>query len=716
MPNTVQRLYDHTRLARARSYDKKTRSVEIILSTNTPCEGWDGPEILKVDGIEIPESGQVPLLNCHSRWSAGDVIGSIRELRVEDDQLIGRAFFADTRIAREVESLVRDKHLTDFSIGADVIEHTDVSEGDSLVMDGVTYEGPCLIYTKSRVVEGSAVPIGADPNAIARAAAKSSRGDRAMPKPKRRDADDEQLQRADGEPEERMDDEEEEREDDSDEERSDDEEERMDDEEDEERMDDEEKRSSKPRKTKTRKASGRNERQNGVQEERNRVTSINRIGAMSGVSSELVSRAINDGWSHDRALAEFEKDYKKRMALPDGLPRQNGNGVTQITRDAQETFAEGALDGMLLRAGRQVEKPRGAANEYREMSIVDVMREFLDMRGVKGVYRKSAVKIVSLIREGVAGARNTPGDFSSLFGEFLNKSLLEGFTLNPTSWRQISVTIPGKDMRDHHLYRRFPHATLARLSQGTDRLPQGTLPDGKREVLTPYAWARMIEISDDVFINDDMGAISNDAAMLGAMADQTINGWVWYTLLSNPTMLEDNTALFHADHNNLYGDLAPNATNFDTIFADFATRLATGSPIPLNLRPTRIISPVGIRSTVNTFLNSEYVPGGTNETLNVFKGSLEPMFEPLLDTGVTVETNEGEALTVAGSSSTYYITTAPSGPGGCPAVAVAFVGSETPTVESARPMEYLATQHRVHLRFGAALADWRGVSKIAYVP
>ena len=78
------------------SWDDTTRSVEMIGATENPCMvfDWDQwefvPEVLRMDGCQLPGNGQVPLLDTHIRCDTSSVLGSYREMRCEGTQMLGR--------------------------------------------------------------------------------------------------------------------------------------------------------------------------------------------------------------------------------------------------------------------------------------------------------------------------------------------------------------------------------------------------------------------------------------------------------------------------------------------------------------------------------------------------------------------------------------------------------------------------------------------------
>ncbi|WP_443826208.1 hypothetical protein, partial [Desulfovibrio sp.] len=160
--------------------DESARSVEVVASTQAPVTVFDFEEwqpireVLLMSGCQIPESGRVPLLDCHSREHAGDIVGSFDRIRVEDGpqgpQLVGRAVFSGTPDGEAPFRKVVEGHLTDVSVGYDVIAYQRIRAGEVAVIEGVAYEGPLRVTTQWRLLELSCVPVGADSFAKMRSA------------------------------------------------------------------------------------------------------------------------------------------------------------------------------------------------------------------------------------------------------------------------------------------------------------------------------------------------------------------------------------------------------------------------------------------------------------------------------------------------------------------------------------------------------------------
>lgn len=146
------------------------RTIPVVLATETPVPTTDAygrvmDEVLVMSGATFPDSRQVPFLNAHVRSEVLRQIGSIRNLVVAGKELHGVAHFATHKSAEGVYQLAKEGHLTDISVGYRIDDEVVVAAGKTWEHEGQTYVGPVRVVTAWTVKEGSAVPIGADPNA-----------------------------------------------------------------------------------------------------------------------------------------------------------------------------------------------------------------------------------------------------------------------------------------------------------------------------------------------------------------------------------------------------------------------------------------------------------------------------------------------------------------------------------------------------------------------
>ena len=77
------------------SVNEETRSIEGVVATELPALVVDWSrwelinEVLLMDGVELPESKQVVMLDTHSRYYLSDIKGSTRELKIVNDEKLG---------------------------------------------------------------------------------------------------------------------------------------------------------------------------------------------------------------------------------------------------------------------------------------------------------------------------------------------------------------------------------------------------------------------------------------------------------------------------------------------------------------------------------------------------------------------------------------------------------------------------------------------------
>jgi HK97 family phage major capsid protein len=177
-PETLRKLMlnqlEHRQLVatRVKTYDAETHSIEAVATTETPVqvidwERWEMiDEVILGSGIELPERGQVPMLDSHNRWSVNTILGSGREWKPGSPETTCRLYFSST--ADKAETLVREGHLTDVSIGYRCLESTWIPAGQNQKIDGRDFKGPIKVSTRTMIKEISPTPIGADGNATMR--------------------------------------------------------------------------------------------------------------------------------------------------------------------------------------------------------------------------------------------------------------------------------------------------------------------------------------------------------------------------------------------------------------------------------------------------------------------------------------------------------------------------------------------------------------------
>ena len=172
---------------RPTTYDKAARSVEVVAATEQPVDVFDYErweivqEVLFMSGVKVPAAEQVPLLDSHDRSTVDSVLGSARDFHPVGDELLATVAFSDDQAGQDAAAKVREGHLTDFSVGYQVLRSEWVPNGETAHVAGQEFAGPVRVVAEWAVRELSLAPIGADDRAKARSA-KNLEG-KTMPKP-----------------------------------------------------------------------------------------------------------------------------------------------------------------------------------------------------------------------------------------------------------------------------------------------------------------------------------------------------------------------------------------------------------------------------------------------------------------------------------------------------------------------------------------------------
>jgi hypothetical protein len=153
----------------------ETGAIKVVVASDNPVERYDDDsdtvvnEILSMDGVEFrTEARQLPIVDSHDRSTVRNVLGSVRNLKVVDGELIGEAHFAADEESQIARQKLLDGHLTDFSITATPNKVQRVKRGETAQFNGQTVEGPADLVLSWTPTDASLVAAGADPKSTAR--------------------------------------------------------------------------------------------------------------------------------------------------------------------------------------------------------------------------------------------------------------------------------------------------------------------------------------------------------------------------------------------------------------------------------------------------------------------------------------------------------------------------------------------------------------------
>src|SRR5690606_34842886 len=148
----------------------------------------------------------------------------------------------------------------------------------------------------------------------------------------------------------------------------------------------------------------------------------------------------------------------------------------------------------------------------------------------------------------------------------LHKILIGAYNLQAFTWNRFCTTGTLSDYRPHNRYHLSSFSDLKPVNEAGE-YENGVLGDGEKETIKGARKGRILQITPEVLVNDDLGSFVRITTALGQAAGRTIEKDVYALLAMNGglgPLMSDGKTLFHADHNNIAAvGAAPSVDAFD---------------------------------------------------------------------------------------------------------------------------------------------------------
>ena len=417
----------------------------------------------------------------------------------------------------------------------------------------------------------------------------------------------------------------------------------------------------------------------GVEKERLRVKSIEELCAKFKVSEQLAAHLKTT----DTTLEDARTQIMDEMAAR--ADKQPQTHSATVVRDAGQTMREQMTAHLLFRSDPVAYKDKESlAADYRTFKLLDLAKECLAAKGEpwKG---KTA--------NDIAMAAITRSDLPNILADVSNKTLRAAYDAYPQTFRPISKRGSASDFKSINRVQLAGAPKLLKVNENGE-FEQGKLYDAK-ETFYLLTYGRIVNISRQVIINDDLSALTRIPAAFGQKAAQLESDIVWAIVTANGAMA-DGTALFHANHNNLGTNGVIGITTFDEAFTGMSLQTSPDGDV-LNIEPKFVAVPTGKRSTVTQFLKPEqYAPTSVTNVIPGYMQGLIPIAEPRLQ---------------ANSLTAYYFF---ADPNMIDTIEYCYLeGQEGVYQETQMGFNVDGMQIKARLDFGAAALDYRGMYKNA---
>ena len=228
-------------------------------------------------------------------------------------------------------------------------------------------------------------------------------------------------------------------------------------------------------------------------------------------------------------------------------------------------------------------------------------------------------------------ALTSTSDFPALLAAAANKMLLAGYQPAQTTYQQVFRRRDFKDFRPHRYLRAGDFPSLVALPEG-GQMQVGTLSESQETALLS-TFARRVRVTRQMLVNDDLGAFTDFASMIGRRIADFENATA-YALLNTangdgPTLATGNAPVFSTAAARSNKAATGSALDLTSLAAGRASimrqRSADGMPIAIGDRMRLLVGP-------NLELTARQLTVPVEATqvtqANVFAGMIEPIVDP----------------------------------------------------------------------------------------
>jgi hypothetical protein len=413
--------------------------------------------------------------------------------------------------------------------------------------------------------------------------------------------------------------------------------------------------------------------------ERERVATIldltGRLGLERALADDLVARGVE--------LDEARRVILDKVAARSEETRSFAQVATPLGgRDERLTRREAVTNALLHRYSPSLFSLDEPARSYRGMTLLELSREFLTSAGVN---------VRGMSRDEIATrALHSTSDFPEILAAVTNKTLRQAYEAYPQTFRPFCRQVQASDFRDIARVQLGEAPQLQKVSESGE-FKRGTIGEA-RERYRVETYGRVVGITRQTIINDDLDAFTRLPAMYGTAIATLESDIVWAIVVSNPTM-GDGTALFHATHRNLAATGAMLSTaSIGDARAAMAKQTGIDKKTVLNIRPSFLLVPVALELAAEQLLAQNIVPAKMADVVPQSIRSLAVIAEPRLDSA---------------SVNAWFLAASPAQ---IDTIEYAYLeGQQGAYIETRNGFDVDGVEIKCRLDFGAKAIDWRGL-------
>lgn len=571
--------------------NEEERTVELIWSTGAPVERYDwmsGKRYIETLSLEpghirtdrLNKGG--PVLDSHSAWSVGDILGKVVKgsVQITKKEARARVQFSKREAVEPIWQDVREGIINSVSVGYRVHKFEETAgTGNKLpirkAVDWEPYEvsmvpvpadagshtrtarddmNPCVIVSATRELEE---PMENDDNAAAETIAEA---DPLLPP----QAD----PPAEPEP---------------------------------------------------------NDHDRGAEHERQRITGITQACRAARLPTSYADKLIDEKVSLADASERIFKELSRRDTAS-GTPAARSVAV-DVGDDPMVHVRAGIENALLHRMAPDLFELEDKGRQYRGMTLIDVAKAYLNQDRIRTT-ELSRMEIASVALGLRSAGMHTTSDFANLLADLPGKILRQAYDEAPQTFAPIIRRTNLADFKPSRLLQLGEAPALLEVGEHGE-FKDGTMGESKEQYQLK-TYGRKFSITRQALVNDDTDAFARVPMAFGRQARNKESDIVWAEITNNAA-LGDGVTLFHANHNNLAGSgTVINVDNIGTGRAAMRAQTGIDGASKLNVSPMFLIVPVALETKADQFVSTNLL-ASQSSAVNPFAGKLNVIAEPRLD-------------------------------------------------------------------------------------
>src|SRR5579885_2369479 len=363
------------------------------------------------------------------------------------------------------------------------------------------------------------------------------------------------------------------------------------------------------------------ERQAAALAERARIREIEKVGRTLGLDAHLVAQHVESGTS----IEEFRK-----LALDDAARRSSEpeirSAAAVVTRDQTDTRRAGIMAALLHRYDPAVFPLKDdLGRDWAGQTLLDLAKECLETAGTR---------TKRLPRHEIAKLALSTSDFPSILADVANKTLRQAYEAYPRTFLPFSRRRSAVDFKNINAVQLGEAPSLMKVNEKGE-FTHGSIAESK-ETYKLATYVRIVSITRQTIINDDLSAFTRIPAGFGVAAATLESDTVWGIITSNPAM-GDGVALFHANHANLNSGAgsALALAGLGAGMAAMAKQKGLDGITTLNVQARYLAVPVALQLAAFQMIAPNLAPAKSADLVADYIRALTPIAEPRLDAAST---------------------------------------------------------------------------------